>query len=372
MTLRRFQAKEVIRFGSLFLILSGTCALLAWALRWRALLQLKEGGPLITCDSAICFMLAGCGFWAALRGAERAMRMIGLLLVVLGAIYLEAGVNHLWVTVHAIFPDLTAAMAAPLPATACRVSVATAAVFLLLGSLLFLMAKERLGRPELNAAAFLASSIMATGVFGGMCHLAGIVAPGTWTGYLMNMSLPTAICSVVAGASAGALFWMRAERSERRLSTGAATLTLLGLLLLFGGINAAVVSNARLGVETRTELERVAQQESLVDGIVAELRKAETGQRGFLLTHRELYLQSYQQGLEEVQRSLEALQSYRAGDRRRGELQRLTEEKLAELALTIRLQREQKGDEALAVVEGEKDSRSWLLLKQKRRRSMGI
>jgi len=170
----------------------------------------------------------------------------------------------------------------------------------------------------------------------------------------MNMSLPTAICATVAGVCAGALFWMRAERSERRLSTGAATLTLLGLLLLFGGINAAVVSNARLGVETRTELERVARQESLVDGIVAELRKAETGQRGFLLTHRELYLQSYQQGLEEVQRSLEALQSYRAGDRRRGELQRLTEEKLAELALTIRLQREQKGDEALAVVEGGK------------------
>ena len=99
----------------------------------------------------------------------------------------------------------------------------------------------------------------------------------------MSMSIPTAIGACVAGIGGVALFWMRAEKDERRLSTWAATLTLLGLLLLFGGINSALISNARLGVETRAKLERVSQQMNLIEAVVASVRKAETGQRGFFV-----------------------------------------------------------------------------------------
>ena len=81
---------------------------------------------------------------------------------------------------HRLFEAHTAALTFPAPAQTCRVAVATAAVFLLIGGLLFLMAQQRLERHSLNAAALLASGITAIGVYAALCHSLGIVDNYTW------------------------------------------------------------------------------------------------------------------------------------------------------------------------------------------------
>ena len=53
----------------------------------------------MVCDTAACFILSGIGFWAAARGAAQSMRVVGLVLVMLGALYVDAGVQSRWVTV---------------------------------------------------------------------------------------------------------------------------------------------------------------------------------------------------------------------------------------------------------------------------------
>jgi methyl-accepting chemotaxis protein len=84
------------------------------------------------------------------------------------------------------------------------------------------------------------------------------------------------------------------------------------------------------------------------------LTDAETGQRGFLLTQQDSYLEPYTQALQDIDTTIEALGQQIADNpeqvSRLDELDSVIDRKLAELAQTIRLQRAGRREETLALV----------------------
>ena len=103
------------------------------------------------------------------------------------------------------------------------------------------------------------------------------------------------------------MFWLKAERiRSRRLST-AATLVLLGLLVLFAGVNSAILAHGQFALRTNAAMEDIYRQISVVQSAVESIHHAETGQRGFLLTENPLYLQTYEAGVSATRAKLASL-----------------------------------------------------------------
>ncbi len=95
-----------------------------------------------------------------------------------------------------------------------------------------------------------------------------------------------------------------------------------------------------------------------IDAVVSQLKDAETGQRGFLLTGKEEYLEPYETAARGIGRTLKGLRDRTAGQpeqqRRADALEGLIGAKLAEMKETIDLRRAGKPDEALAVVRSDR------------------
>ena len=91
-----------------------------------------------------------------------------------------------------------------------------------------------------------------------------------------------------------------------------------------------------------------------IDGLMSSLKDAETGQRGYLLTGRETYLEPYNNARADVPGQLQELRRLTATNPRQQELlsqiQRFADQKFNELEDTIVLKRAGKSENALAVV----------------------
>jgi len=91
-----------------------------------------------------------------------------------------------------------------------------------------------------------------------------------------------------------------------------------------------------------------------VDSLFSSLKDAETGQRGFLLTAREGYLQPYDDARASIPGQLQELRRLTANNPRQQDLlaqiQHFTGEKLAELQHTLELQRAGKPQDAVTVM----------------------
>jgi len=132
-----------------------------------------------------------------------------------------------------------------------------------------------------------------------------------------------------------------------------------GLVLLFalGVVLGIAFLSYRSWAASGRHADQVEVTQGTVSGVNALLlavTNAETGQRGFLLTGEERYLEPYRQARVDIPVLLESLRRVavaRADQAQRIEsLRPLIDEKLAELALTIELRRTRGFDAALAVV----------------------
>lgn len=103
-----------------------------------------------------------------------------------------------------------------------------------------------------------------------------------------------------------------------------------------------------VGVDTKLTSERLLATERVLDDIIA----AESGQRGYLLTGDDQYLVHYEQALDRLSASTEPLDRLLSdpGAPEAVSLSTLVGAKLSELAETVRLAREGRQDEALAIV----------------------
>jgi signal transduction histidine kinase/DNA-binding response OmpR family regulator/CHASE3 domain sensor protein len=91
-----------------------------------------------------------------------------------------------------------------------------------------------------------------------------------------------------------------------------------------------------------------------VDGLLSSLRDAETGQRGFLLTNRESYLEPYNTARADIPGELQELHRLTASNAKQqellGQIQRFADQKISEMQETIVLKRAGNADAALAVI----------------------
>lgn len=99
----------------------------------------------------------------------------------------------------------------------------------------------------------------------------------------------------------------------------------------------------------------------LLEQIVSTVKDAETGQRGYLLTGRESYLEPYQTATRNIQQQLRQLQAWAIVDtveqQQLRELERAIALKLAELQETIQLRRTEGLNSALVVVQSDRGQR---------------
>ncbi|MDE3131869.1 MAG: CHASE3 domain-containing protein, partial [Acidobacteriota bacterium] len=89
--------------------------------------------------------------------------------------------------------------------------------------------------------------------------------------------------------------------------------------------------------------------------ILSDLQDAETGQRGYVITGVDSYLEPYRNGVADLGRSLRALRTLTADNpaqqQRIARMEPLVADKLAELKQTIELRRDKGFDAALQVVQ---------------------
>ena len=132
----------------------------------------------------------------------------------------------------------------------------------------------------------------------------------------------------------------------------------------FAGFAAAIATVLLIAFFGYRSLDNVSQSTVLaahtvgvlqrVDGLMSSLKDAETGQRGYLLTGRETYLEPYNNARADVPGELQELRRLTADNPRQLELlsqiQRFADQKFSELQDTIVLKRAGNSEGALAVV----------------------
>jgi methyl-accepting chemotaxis protein len=122
-------------------------------------------------------------------------------------------------------------------------------------------------------------------------------------------------------------------------------------LLLVAGIS---YHNANLLIDTERWVAHTHQVRTELADLLSDLKDAETGQRGYLLTGEDSYLEPYKGALATIKTTFDDVKKLTADNpdqqRRLTAIASLTDSKLAELKQTIDLRRTQGFDAALKVV----------------------
>ena len=133
----------------------------------------------------------------------------------------------------------------------------------------------------------------------------------------------------------------------RTLAGFAAAIVTVVLIALFGYRSLDTTNDS---TDLTTYTFQVMQR---VDALMSSVKDAETGQRGYLLTGREAYLEPYSEARASIPGQLLALRRLTLSNARQqqllSEIERLTSDKLSELQMTVDLKRageSERGDEA--------------------------
>jgi signal transduction histidine kinase len=150
------------------------------------------------------------------------------------------------------------------------------------------------------------------------------------------------------------------RKTGRRPSGGVGVLSPVGYLALAVGIVVLVViagSSVWLSVRNHEALDAAARERDVlftIEELTASVERAETGQRGFLLTGRDAYLEPFDRATQHIPELIAKLEPEVAGDPAASqlldELKPVIADKLAELRETIDLAKAGKQDAALALV----------------------
>jgi len=123
------------------------------------------------------------------------------------------------------------------------------------------------------------------------------------------------------------------------------------MLLIVGGVSYhstdILIENDRRVAHSHAIMETLGR-------LLSVMKDAETGQRGYVLTGQESYLEPHRAAVAEAPRVIEGLRTLTAGtaaqEYRLGEIRRLMDAKLGELKRTIDLRRDQSFDASLKLV----------------------
>lgn len=144
------------------------------------------------------------------------------------------------------------------------------------------------------------------------------------------------------------------EKKQRRLSVGQIVPIGFGLVLAVAGIATTVteVSKANLK-ETQTTVEQGFKVKELLKLVEKDLVDAETGQRGYIITGVNNYLEPYDSGRKFSQEHLTSLKTLIIDPNQRvraEKIEPMIQQKFAELEETIKLKKAGKDKEVLSLV----------------------
>ncbi len=135
-------------------------------------------------------------------------------------------------------------------------------------------------------------------------------------------------------------------------------------LLVVGG---SAYFQIRQLVADQVAVSRANAVSSQIDLVLSTVKDAETGQRGFVITGRETYAQPYQQAVTELSAEMAALRRATAADPRQAALvQQLDvaiQEKMAELAQTLELRRDQGFTAAQKIVMTDRGAQTMTVIR---------
>ena len=128
-----------------------------------------------------------------------------------------------------------------------------------------------------------------------------------------------------------------------------------GLIVLLAAISAVVSQVATQRVsEANHEVRHTYDIEVELKSLESELLDAETGKRGFVITNQDHYLEPYNRSLEQIDTSFNNLRTLTADEPDQAEriatLEALTDDKLEEMAMVIRLKRQGQEAELLELI----------------------
>ena len=144
------------------------------------------------------------------------------------------------------------------------------------------------------------------------------------------------------------------EKKQRRMTVGQIVPIGFGIILTLASISTIINEVVKANV---SETRKLTAQETEVQILLKTVEKstvdAETGQRGYLLTGVDRYLEPYESGRKTFQSSIESLQKLIIDSNQRLRLQKVEQsgqQKFAELAETISLKKAGKDKEVLTTV----------------------
>ena len=342
------RSDHVIYLGAAFSFLVGCAAELAWLLGSYRFLALGTQNPMHM-DSGLFCILGGLGLFAAMRQMYRVSRFIGISLAVAANLHFAADLAGVSVSVHNLFPRITAQVLSSSEMHCIQISPAAAVVFFLFGCGLALLSKTTSDQ-VLGAIAALGTVMTSIGCIALVGYKAQLCGVPLHTNGLARMSILTVLCTWALGISLCAMLWKASRLTRHDLSSSAAALAVIGLILIFGGIDAAVFVNAgttrTMTADVKVTYGRIRAVERMVDA----LRKAEAGQRGFLLTNEEKFFAAYIGGMDELKVCLDRWHSQKVPLQSR-DLENLVVIRSAQLAITIAMQRDGRHQQAVDLVK---------------------
>jgi CHASE3 domain sensor protein len=344
----RVASDHVIYFGAAFSFLVGCAAEVAWWLGSSRFLTLGTPNPMHM-DAALFCILGGIGLFAAMRERYRISRLLGISLAVAANLHFAADLAGVSISVHNLFPRITAGILTPAEMRCIQIAPATAVVFFLFGCGLALLSKTTSDQ-VLGAIAALGTVMTSIGCIALVGYKIQICGIHLQTSGLARMTVLTALSSSALGISLCAMLWKASRLTRHDFSSSAAALTVVGLVLIFGGIDAAVFVNARTARTMTVDVKNTYGRIRAVEGIVGALRKTEAGQRGFLLTAQGKFLAAYIGGMDELKLRLDRwpLQDIPRQDH---DLQNLVLTRTTQLAITVQMQRNGKHQQAVDFVK---------------------
>ncbi len=144
------------------------------------------------------------------------------------------------------------------------------------------------------------------------------------------------------------------EKKQRRMSVGQIVPIGFGVVLAIVGIATTVneVSKANFA-ETQEAVEQGFKVKELLKQVEKDLVDAETGQRGFLLTNRQDYLEPYEDGRKNLREHMEGLKKIIIDPNQRVRAEKVeqkAQERITVLEEIINLKKAAKDKEAIALV----------------------
>jgi signal transduction histidine kinase/CheY-like chemotaxis protein len=314
--------------------------IIAWFAGWATFTRVIPEAPCMVLDTALGFLHVSLGLWLAQRKSLAPLRFVAALLALLGAMNLF--IRRPEIALHGyIFPKTASAPWSTAP----QMAEASAASFLLVGLGLFLLSSRNPGLRTFRLVALLGTVVVTLGLVTLLAYIAGLYSAPWWSGtFLFRVSVLTGCLMCVTGAALIGFFWRAASVHPHQLSVTAATLAILCLLLIFAGVDAAVWASSSSMLAIRAEALAVTEQVAAVNALLLDMDRAESAQRGYLLTRREDFLTGFAAARGRIEDVL------RSGAIHDAALLNTARLKLDELLLTIGFEKRGRHEEALRVL----------------------